>query len=263
MRDSIPTAGTYAAAITVGGDYSFILKEHTLTLERGVTLTVPANQTLGFGADTDGGAKLVGLGGAEAGKIEFGETTISGGQSGWQAYGASPNLILIGYDGTDSSITPTATGVTLKALGAGPIITQGEGNGNNLSIVSDITIDLGGTITSKWGQIILKGDTDAGKITFAGAGKITTGNSPAGAATGFSGFLATNGTSTTTALGIENVFGDGGITKAATNVVLNSTTNKFPSGYLVSIDGAAGGTVEGGASDDGVISAQTPTNAIP
>jgi hypothetical protein len=251
IRDTVPAAGVYAAAIDLKASVD-IVKTHTLTLEQGVTVTVADDEGLVLNSDANSGAKLLG-----AGKLLLGDggtfTEITGGQSGWQATGAG--TITIGATSTATTITASASAVTLKALGSGAVITELAVNGNNLSIVADTVIDLGGTPTQPVGQIILTGGAQPAKITLAAASsKIQTGNQ--GTTTGA---LATDGDSVVPILGIANLIGIGTAAGAQVATTASVDGTKIPAGYLVSfVGGSAASTILTNATG-ATISSETQT----
>ncbi|MDR2758826.1 MAG: hypothetical protein LBB78_05560 [Spirochaetaceae bacterium] len=278
IRDT--NAGT--AAVRIDNTRAVILKGQSLTLEdAGVTLTIVQGNTLWLVGDPEtagvssNGAKLLG-----PGTVKAGSTSIVGGPNGWQAVGqAAGDSIGIYADDPAArlvSSTAAATGTPaaiLKALHPlqgsflGATITQAAVASNNLTISANTTIALGGAAQKKAGEIVLTGGTNPGKITFTNdTSKITTGNSSA--STTSTGPLAAGGVTavtggTITTIGVTNLVGDGTNTKITTTATPSTPNNNLMGvGNLASLLGATGGTITGGAaSNNGVISSETITNA--
>jgi hypothetical protein len=263
-----------AVKITITNDGAVILKDKSLTLERGVTLAFATGKALTLMGDTDtngGGAKLFG-----AGVVSSGSTEIKGGDYGWQAVGA--DNIVIGFTSASASTlkaldkdgAAAANPAALTALGQGAAITQKADSGNNLTIAANTTIALGGIAGRKKGEIILTGGANAGKISLAATtSTITTGNSPA--STPAAASLAANSITTITGaasdvIGIINVRGDGTTKpKVTTTTAIEDGGTTLAAGHLVILEGATGASVQGGTSaspsGDGKLSADTPTVA--
>jgi hypothetical protein len=162
------------AEVTIGSDQAVILKDQTLTLEKGVKLIAGTNGLSLTGGDANtGGAKLVGLG-----ELVIDNTgavaTIIGGSNGWQAIGAE--LVTFSF-ATTAKIAANSAAATLKALGPGATIAVTAAG--TLNIGADTTIELGGITTIAGGVInlpntaILKFAAATSKI-LAGAGTGTT-----------------------------------------------------------------------------------------
>jgi hypothetical protein len=267
----VPATTTTYATVTTMAPGAGVLKNQILTLENNATLSLGSGISLGLWlvGDTDasgGGAILRG-----SGKLVAGQTTIIGGELGWQAVG---DTLAIRNNGTNTSAlvatNNTTPAVTLKALGLGATITQAAAaSASGLTIDENVTISLGGTNLKKGGEIVLIGDdTDPGMITFTDeTSKITTANT---IATPVTELLADDGdtaiTGTTDVIGITDVLGDGSLATVTTTAVVNSTnSNLLSGGYLISLQGddtTGGGTIQGGDDDeDGKISSQTTTVA--
>jgi hypothetical protein len=269
---------TLPATVSIGGPGAEILKNQSLTLERGVILTIPAGatDTLRFfgGTETDG-AKLLGPGKVLAEDVEF-----SGGDFGWQAIGDSVRID-IGASTTDTAdlavsstlTTPPATvTATLKAGGLGAAINVAASK--TLEIGAGITVDLNGTNLRKAGQIALDYVApDAGAISLTDdTSKILTGANPVGAQNTTGIKLTTNGASASSGsgpytfdgIGVANLSGDStGYALAWTTVSFDTANNKLPVGRLFSLAGTSGNP--GTATADTVkvvISSETVTDDI-
>jgi hypothetical protein len=270
--------------VTVAEEGAAILKGQSLTLGRGVILTVA--DTFAFylfgDADTNGkGAKLLG-----PGTLKAGSTEITGGDHGWQAIGdgwsfeiAPGGVTAVMKKYPAVATTPPAGGITLKALGLGATITQNAtatASLNELTIDVDTTIDLGGTAQKKAGEIILKGAVSGtfdnpGKITLKKVlttiGTITTGNTAAsppavGALTAVG--VVTDITAATPLIQIVDLIGTGNAAGTQVTTTAAKDGSKLPPGYLVDLKpGTGNSTITGGATPDnaGRISAETPTVA--
>ena len=152
----------------------------SLTIAAGKTLDIAADGVVALtdtgsvvlkGAADTGGAKLTG-----AGKLTAGKTEIVGGDSGWQAVGASGDITIASVSAVAASIEAASSGV-FTAQGAGATITQATGSGNNLTIAANTEIALG-----TGGAIVLKkqADTeDAAKITLPNTAIIKAGTGDA------------------------------------------------------------------------------------
>jgi hypothetical protein len=283
IRDGVPVAPAvavdYAAAVSIGAPNAMVLKNQTLTLERGVTLAVSAPFSfLWLAGDTTGGATLLG-----DGKVVINsETEITGGRDGWQAYGGTGSIGLGrgGTAGNVSTIWATTTGTSIRALGPGATITQLAVASNALVIEANTLIELGGNDRAVGGEIILKNSaagnkTNNAKLTLAaGTSKITTGNSPSAGQSSAVLLSDTNVTvatgSTISEIGILYLDGDGTNIKATPTVA--AVDGKVPSGRLISLEGGgASASITGGSSaastatdpQDGRISSLTPTVALP
>jgi hypothetical protein len=268
IRDLNDIGGTSAVEVTVSADGAVVLKDKSLTLDRGVTLTIADGFGLTLTGDAGGGAQLFG-----AGAVSAADTLIKGGDYGWQVVGA--DNIVIGVDSGESTLDalladgsgPATAVVKFAAQGQAATITQNAGSGNNLTIGANTTIALGGIFGKKQGEIILVGDAaDAGTITFTDdTSKIETGNLPTNAKLALADDGATDITSGAGVIGIPKVLGDaGGETKVTTTAAINAAADDLlPPGYLVSLEGDSGGTVQGPATGtplEGRISAETPTD---
>ncbi|MDR2629766.1 MAG: hypothetical protein LBC60_02475 [Spirochaetaceae bacterium] len=216
---------THGATITIAAPGAGILKNQSLTLERGVTLVITDVLPLYLFGDTEangGGAKLLGQGKVQVGTAAT-STTITGGDFGWQAIGdniaitpVSPNNPALISVSAATPVSPT-TSTTLKALGLGAAINVTTAD--VLNLYADITIDLNGGNLRKVGEITI---ANGGKITFAADTdtKIVTGASPATNTTPVT-LAVTN--STVTASGIQSI-AVLGLTSTASTQIKASTT---------------------------------------
>jgi hypothetical protein len=269
------TDRTLGAVVTVAAPGATILKNQTLTLERGVTLAV-GNTTLtllGVPADTGRGATILGPGRLTMGTAATAPAIVGDGE-GWRVIGTH-NIVINGgtpaltaFDSVSGTALAATPAPAFTALGLGSTITVPVDGNLTISAYTDIA--LGGTSSQRQGQIILTGDAgDPGMITFTDAtSRITTGND--GGTTPYAQPLATDGDTDISGgpvIGITNLVGDGAEATVATTAVYDGTgaPNVLNAGWLVSLVGGTAGTVEGGGDDDhnGDISAETRTNATP
>jgi hypothetical protein len=255
-----------------------ILKNQSLTLEKGVTLIAPTAtdaRQIWFAGDTDGGAKLLG----EGIILVNSETAYQGGQFGWQAYGGT-GYITVGYDTAKSIIQAPTAGTVFRALGPGATITQRAEPSNELHIAANTVIELRGNDRAVGGLIILKNSTAANKtnnakLTFdSSTSKITTGNTSAVQTTAVP-LSATNTTAATgttiSEIGVLYLDGDGsgasGVSVIKATPTVAAVDSKVPSGRLISLEGGtASASITGGSTtvivdgtEDGKISSLTPT----
>jgi hypothetical protein len=257
--DSIDTP----VAIGVAAEGAAILKDQSLYLDRGVSLTIASGFNLSLFGDIDtngGGAKLLG-----PGKVITGtDIAITGGDYGWQAIGDNINIGngTASLQSISSAIPASATvSATLKALGLGAVIDIADGE--TLEIKADLTVDLNGSNLRKAGEIVL-GNASVIELEEADS-VILTGANPAGHATAAA--LADDYTSevdggTFNAIGVAELGGDGTYALAVTTAAPNVTDNKLPSGKLYSLTGTSGNAGTVTASSSGAsISSETVTVA--
>jgi hypothetical protein len=221
------TPADHVANITTGLN-AFILKEETLTLETGVTLTIGDNNfPLAFAGDagTSGGAQLKGTGTVSVAGIK-----ISGGSRGWRVFGG--DTIAIVYDGTTAAtIKNRGTGATeFTAGGAGAAITVPAST--TLNIGANTTLELAGTSTTAGGVIVLTGDASTGAALAFGA---TT-----------SKLLLGDGTGGTAAAGVATIT-IGGEAVTSTGLAVGDYLQK--GGVLVQIGGTTAGSIQAGTDD--------------
>jgi hypothetical protein len=264
------TISATMVAVTVEGSGAGVLKDQSLTLERGVTLTITdgINNALWLIGDTEtagGGATLLG-----PGTLAFGGTggpiNIVGGTFGWKAFGDSIAIGSISNAPALRAVTsvipaPAQVAATLKAQGLGATINVGA---KTLDVAANTTIDLNGSNSREAGVIDL---LNTGKISLAlDTSKILTGAIPAGQQTGVA--LAGSGSASAasggalTAIGVAGLEGDTKVL-AVTNVTFNTTTSRLDIGQLYSLTGpTASGPGEVTATDTVSISSQTATDDI-
>jgi hypothetical protein len=276
-RIVLTSDATLAAALTVPADV-------TVAVDKGGTLTTHAD---GIAITAAGILALVGDtgvgGGKVSGKITAGTTTFAG---DWQAQAVTDETfgaISITSAETGATIAGvdaagTAAAVTLKAVSGAtnPTITQAAEASNDLVIAEDTTIDLGGTVASKLGEIVLKNSSatsadNNGKLSLAGT--ITTGNT-AGASQAEGAPLSDDSTTvvfdatTYTKIGVLLLTGDGSVAKIVATNDPNTNGNTSAAGNLAKLLGGGSATVTGGDTSstttgeaDGKISAATATVA--
>ncbi|MDR2210459.1 MAG: hypothetical protein LBO65_03195 [Spirochaetaceae bacterium] len=271
--------------VSVNGQGAGILKNHSLTLARGVVLQVTTGEGLFLFGDTaanGGGAKLLGPGQLVVGTGTLADQTIIvGGDYGWQAIGhdvaifakngSSPPSPTLAAFTLPSATPPPTLETTFKALGLGATITVGT---DNLIIGNDVTIDLNGSNARKAGEIILP---KTKTITLGDDGsKIITGAGPAGHPSA-AGLASNNTSSVSTALDTIGILGltgnnSGGGTptyyvKAFTTAApVVTPTASLLAGQLVSLAGNASPAAvitNNHATDPVSISSETPTVALP
>ena len=228
------------AGVTIGTGSAFVLKEQTLTLETGVTLTIDTVDTglwLAGDAGTNGGALLKGPGSIVVldGSDEI--ARITGGSSGWRVHGSDTIGIGRTSAGGFTTIRNSATGQTsLRALGPGADITVAAGK--TLRIDTNTVVELGGSATSAWGSITLMAATsgNSGGVLSLVA---TTSKLLLGAGTG--GTPATN--ITTITIGGKAVTNAGLASGDLSIIGTNDTTANTSKGVLVQIGGTTAGTL--------------------
>jgi hypothetical protein len=248
-------AGTGASVTQLTG------VSNALNIAASTTVDLGTSDGLVLTGDGANGATLTG-----AGKVVAAHTEIVGGTGGWTAVGASSTVTIAATGADTSSITAAADGVL--TAGANATITQLVAVNNNLTIAAGTTVALGNATGSKVGEIVLTGDnTNPGQLTLTdNTSTITTGLT-AGYDTAV--LVSTTGASTAdtatfTAVGLENLVGDGTYALAKTNVT--PSNSQVEAGKLVELVGTSGsnlGTVTGGGdASDGSISAETVTAAV-
>jgi hypothetical protein len=264
--DALSSVTADTATGIVAGDGASVtqlaVESNALEIAANTAVDLGLSDGLVLTGDGSNGAKLTGTG-----KVVAAQTEIVGGTGGWTAVGASSTVTIAATDANASSITAATNGVL--TAGATATITQLAGANNNLTIAAGTTIALGNNEEAKLGEIVLTGaSSNPGMLTLTdNTSTITTGIE---ATSGYSTAVAVsnNGASTAseatfTAVGLENLVGDGTYALAKTNVTPSG--GNVAAGKLVELVGTAGnaGTVKGGGdAEDGSISAVTETAAV-
>jgi hypothetical protein len=230
----VGTASSVASTKTVTVPAGKILNvAAALTLEAGAELVANGTVNVGSassliltGAAGTTGAKISGAGGLVAGA-----TTITG---EWQAVDTAGTaaVTIKATSGTTSSIAGTV-GNAFTA-GAGGLITQAAGAGNDLTIAGSTTIALGGVFATPVGKIVLTGDNTNPAVltligTITGETGLTTGVAAGSIAITNAILVGTNVTGTTDAgthSNLGSLIGSASantITAGTINVTLNAS----------------------------------------
>jgi hypothetical protein len=253
--------------VTIAEQGAGILKDQSLTLERGVTLTIDQDKALYLFGDAAGGAKLLG-----PGILAAGTTSIVGGEAGWQVIGhnivISPNAANDGRlfaDSLDPSVTTPEAILQAQGLNA-DIEIEAAGT---LDVWNGVTIDLNGTISRKNGAINLTNtaviilETTSSKILTGAADPATAGLASAPLEDSVPGTSTSTGGSapyTLATIGVTGLQGDTNAV-AVTTAAFDTTNNKLPVGNLVSLGYDTAASVIT-ATANVVISSETKTGGI-
>jgi hypothetical protein len=223
-----------AVEVTVAAPGAGILSNHSLFLDRAVTLDIAATYAIYLTGAAGGGAKLKGPGKVTADTLE-----IIGGDEGWQAVSENNSSIAI-FAGTLMPVNPdgaVTAAATLKALGLGADI-----NTSALEIQENTTVDLGGSVLRKAGKIAL---ASGGTITFADDTSVILTGIPVPATRNLVALSTTSGGTDVTAgafteIGILDLTGDGDVKAETTAVADASPANTGPAGRLIALAGDGG-----------------------